>query len=146
MLENLKGEIALRLKEAQEINGNFLPHRAKGRRLQEIRKELGHTQEKFAETLSCKAARIRDLEHGRLAFNTEILSAVKALGVNPAWLLKGQGVKWIPVSYQALSSISWSQVTDLCLIILMLDSNNAAKEVAADVIRDIVRLNDRPRF
>jgi len=45
-----------------------------------------------------------------------------------------------------LSSISWSQVTDLCLIILMLDTKSEAKQVAADVIRDIVQLNDRPQF
>lgn len=64
-----------------------------GERLQEVRKTLfGVSREKFAERLGLVGHQIRDIETGRVAIPGPLVKLLLAQeGINPAWLLTGQG-------------------------------------------------------
>lgn len=67
-------------------------------RLKELRKELGLTQEKFAERLRMKRNSIANYEIGRNEPIDAVISLIcKEYNVNETWLRTGEGEMFVPL-------------------------------------------------
>lgn len=70
--------------EAKNINVQI------GKRLQEVRENLGCTQETFAEALNVEVAHYRKLEKGRYALSTDKMNVLyEKYRVDPTYLITG---------------------------------------------------------
>lgn len=72
-----------------------------GQRIKKVRKELGLTQEEFANKLGLHRNTIKKYENGESIPSTKFLKLLEyEFGINPRWILKGEGEMFLPSNYE----------------------------------------------
>lgn len=112
------------------------------KRLREIRKKLGYTQNEFGERIGITGSTVSDIERGKLSLTERNISLIcEKLGVNKNWLKNGEGEMFDTYNLpedeitRALASIetsNYENVKSLLLKYVQLDDNG--KKVIDDFL------------
>lgn len=112
------------------------------KRLREIRKNLGYTQNEFGEKIGITGSTVSDIERGKLSLTERNISLIcEKLGVNKNWLKNGEGEMFDTYNLpedeitRALASIetsNYENVKSLLLKYVQLDDNG--KKVIDDFL------------
>ncbi len=73
------------------MNNNYNKNAGMGKRLRNIREEIGETQTAFAERFHLKRHDIANYERGRADLPSRLISDLNMLGYNVSWLVTGDG-------------------------------------------------------
>lgn len=120
------------------------------KRLREIRKKLGFTQNEFGEKIGLTGSTISDIERGKLSLTDRNISLIcEKLGVNETWLRTGEGdmfdIYHLPEDEitKALASIetsNYENVKSLLLKFVQLDDNG--KKIIDDFLDYFLNLKE----
>lgn len=121
------------------------------KRLREIRKKLGFTQNEFGEKIGLTGSTISDIERGKLSLTDRNISLIcEKLGVNETWLRTGEGdmfdIYHLPEDEitKALASIetsNYENVKSLLLKFVQLDDNG--KKIIDDFLDYFLNLKEK---
>jgi phage repressor protein C with HTH and peptisase S24 domain len=75
-------------------------HAALGRRLRDVRTQLGETQAAFAARFSLQRHDIANYERGRADLPSHLMGGLDQLGFDITWLLTGEGAMFRPAPHQ----------------------------------------------
>ena len=121
------------------------------KRLREIRKKLGYTQNEFGERIGITGSTVSDIERGKLSLTERNISLIcEKLGVNKNWLKNGEGEMFdtykLPEDEitRALASIetsNYENVKSLLLKYVQLDDNG--KKVIDDFLNYFLNMKGK---
>jgi transcriptional regulator with XRE-family HTH domain len=121
------------------------------KRLREIRKKLGYTQNEFGERIGITGSTVSDIERGKLSLTERNISLIcEKLGVNKNWLKNGEGEMFDTYNLpedeitRALASIetsNYENVKSLLLKYVQLDDNG--KKVIDDFLNYFLNMKGK---
>lgn len=121
------------------------------KRLREIRKKIGYTQNEFGERIGITGSTVSDIERGKLSLTERNISLIcEKLGVNKNWLKNGEGEMFDTYNLpedeitRALASIetsNYENVKSLLLKYVQLDDNG--KKVIDDFLNYFLNMKGK---
>lgn len=121
------------------------------KRLREIRKKLGYTQNEFGKRIGITGSTVSDIERGKLSLTERNISLIcEKLGVNKNWLKNGEGEMFDTYNLpedeitRALASIetsNYENVKSLLLKYVQLDDNG--KKVIDDFLNYFLNMKGK---
>lgn len=121
------------------------------KRLREIRKKLGYTQNEFGGRIGITGSTVSDIERGKLSLTERNISLIcEKLGVNKNWLKNGEGEMFDTYNLpedeitRALASIetsNYENVKSLLLKYVQLDDNG--KKVIDDFLNYFLNMKGK---